>query len=969
MVFFSVSPASLPDGTLSVFYGQAITASGGTAPYTYAITAGALPAGLGLSSGGSLSGTPGASGTFNFTVTATDSSTGTGPYAGSRAYALTILAEPTATTGAASTITASGATLGGTVSSNGASTTVTFDYGLDTNYGSSATASQSPLAAGASGSSVSAAIAGLSCNTTYHFRVKAVNSVGTTNGSDATFTTSACAPTVTTGSATSITASGATLGGTVSSGGASTTVTFEYGLTTGYGSSATASQSPLSAGASNSSVSAAISSLSCGTTYHFRATASNSAGTTNGLDATFATAACSVPGAPTIGTATAGNAQASVTFTPPASDGGSAITGYTTTSSPGNITGTCASSPCTVTGLTNGTAYTFTVTATNGVGTGAASAASNSVTPKAPQTITFSNPGAQNFGTSPTLSATATSSLTPTFSSSTTGVCTITSGGVLTFVTAGSCTIDADQAGDASYLAAPQVSQTFTVNAVQPGAPTIGTATAGDTQASVAFTAPTNTGGTTITGYTVTVSPPHVAPVNGPSSPIVVNGLTNGQAYTFTVTATNSAGTGPASAASNSITPAASQTITFVNPGAQNFGTSPTLSASSDSGLSVSFTSSTTGVCTITTGGVLSFVTAGSCTINADQAGNASYLPATQVSRSFTVNPVLPGAPNIGLATAGDTLAVVNWTAPDSDGGAVITGYRVQVATSDNGVYADAEGDCEPASAGVSTAVTCTATGLTNGTEYFFKVAAINSVGMGSYSSASSGVTPVVPIINGDCGSAANNATAFLPTVNLCSAGTSGPVVPGTSSWSWTCTGAGVGASNAACSAPFAATTGTGTVGAILAQSTEGWEIDESVSGFVSLPAPAPAGMTFVGGATKLVLTSGAPGTSVIVTLHFDRIPAGVQLYKYGKETGPDDANTWFIYPATIDVAAGTVTYTLTDGQRGDNDWAANRVIDDPVALGVPGALSIPTLSEWGMIVLSGLIVLGSFFAFKRRVL
>jgi hypothetical protein len=225
----SVSPTSLPDGTLSVAYSQAITASGGTAPYTYAITAGALPTGLSLSSGGSLSGTPGVAGTFNFTVTATDSSTGTGPYTGARAYALTILAAPTATTGAASILTATGATLGGTVSSNGASTTVTFDSGLTDSYGSSATASQSPLAAGASGSGVSAAITGLSCNTTYHFRVTAVNSVGSTNGSDATFTTSACAPTATTGSATSITASGATLGGTVSSNGASTTVTFEYG--------------------------------------------------------------------------------------------------------------------------------------------------------------------------------------------------------------------------------------------------------------------------------------------------------------------------------------------------------------------------------------------------------------------------------------------------------------------------------------------------------------------------------------------------------------------------------------------------------------------------------------------------------------------------------------------------------------------------------------------------------------------
>lgn len=88
-----------------------------------------------------------------------------------------------------------------------------------------------------------------------------------------------------------------------------------------------------------------------------------------------------VPGAPTIGTATGGNAQASITFTAPAFNGGSAITSYTATSSPGGFTASGASSPLVVTGLTNGTAYTFTVTATNIIGTGAPSAASNSVTP------------------------------------------------------------------------------------------------------------------------------------------------------------------------------------------------------------------------------------------------------------------------------------------------------------------------------------------------------------------------------------------------------------------------------------------------------------------------------------------------------------------------------------------------------------------------------------------------------------
>jgi uncharacterized repeat protein (TIGR01451 family) len=90
-----------------------------------------------------------------------------------------------------------------------------------------------------------------------------------------------------------------------------------------------------------------------------------------------------VPDAPAIGIATAGIGQATVTFSPPGNDGGSAITSYTATSSTGGHSGTC-SAPCgsiTVAGLTNGTPYTFTVTATNGVGTGSPSSPSNSVTP------------------------------------------------------------------------------------------------------------------------------------------------------------------------------------------------------------------------------------------------------------------------------------------------------------------------------------------------------------------------------------------------------------------------------------------------------------------------------------------------------------------------------------------------------------------------------------------------------------
>ena len=102
------------------------------------------------------------------------------------------------------------------------------------------------------------------------------------------------------------------------------------------------------------------------------------------LDARITVLEATIPDAPTIGTATAGDGEATISFTAPSSNGGSPITSYTATSNPGDITATVTqadSGDITVTGLTNGTAYTFTVTATNAIGTSAASAASNSVLP------------------------------------------------------------------------------------------------------------------------------------------------------------------------------------------------------------------------------------------------------------------------------------------------------------------------------------------------------------------------------------------------------------------------------------------------------------------------------------------------------------------------------------------------------------------------------------------------------------
>jgi len=133
-------------------------------------------------------------------------------------------------------------------------------------------------------------------------------------------------------------------------------------------------------------------------------------------------------------------------------------------------------------------------------------------------------------------------------------VCTISAGGTLAFLSTGLCTINADQAGNSSYAPASRVTQSFSVNPVVPGAPVITSARAGNTAATVGFSAPASNGGASIAFYTVTANPGGATAVAS-ASPITVTGLTNGVSYTFTVTATNSAGTGSASSPSNAVIP------------------------------------------------------------------------------------------------------------------------------------------------------------------------------------------------------------------------------------------------------------------------------------------------------------------------------------------------------------------------------------------------------------------------------
>jgi hypothetical protein len=127
--------------------------------------------------------------------------------------------------------------------------------------------------------------------------------------------------------------------------------------------------------------------LTNGDSYTFTVTAINGVGPSVASSPTTAVVPATVPGAPTIGSATAGTGQATVTFTRPASDGGSALLDYTvkaidvTNRANGGQTATGTSSPLTVTGLTAGDQYYFRVEATNVMGSGTESAVTSRVTP------------------------------------------------------------------------------------------------------------------------------------------------------------------------------------------------------------------------------------------------------------------------------------------------------------------------------------------------------------------------------------------------------------------------------------------------------------------------------------------------------------------------------------------------------------------------------------------------------------
>jgi hypothetical protein len=323
-------------------------------------------------------------------------------------------------------------------------------------------------------------------------------------------------------------------------------------------------------------------------------------------------------------TATAGPGSATVSWTAPANNGGSAITSYTVTPYVGStaqpattVSGAPPPVQTTIAGLTAGTTYTFTVAATNAVGIGPASAPSNAVTPTGPPsaptwvTATAGNASASvswtapasnggsaitSYTVTPFIGSTAQPSTTvsgspPATSANITG---LSNGMTYTFSVAAINAVGTGPASSPSNAITP-------TDVTVPSAPTGVTAMAGNASASVSWTTPASNGGSAISSYVVTpyvgsnAQPSKTVTGSPPATSTTVTGLSNGTTYTFTVAAINGAGTGPASSPSNPATPVATAPSCPCNM----FGTATPATVDSGDGssvnLGVAFTTDTNG--------------------------------------------------------------------------------------------------------------------------------------------------------------------------------------------------------------------------------------------------------------------------------------------------------------------------------------------------------------------------------------
>ena len=416
-----------------------------------------------------------------------------------------------------------------------------------------------------------------------------------------------------------------------------------------------------------------------------------------------ATVQPTVPGTPTGVTASAGNASATVSWVAPA-NGGSPITSYTvtpiasgTSATPVAVTGSPPPTATTVTGLSNGTSYTFTVSATNAVGTGATSTASNAVTPSAMKLPTFVQQAASHGHNVSSLGVTPTSAVAA-------GDLLVVEVGVWSSADALVSTVS-DSTGDQfSELTHFQASDT--------------------TEMSI-WTAPVTAGGAK---PVVTATPTSAADVGVALAEYAGVSTAGGAAgvdqlvHATGSAATASAGPTPATTAPNELAIGLYDDSGWGASlsGASSYSTRINVSPESDNEFLVE---------DAIVGPAGSTATATAQTAS----GDVWDMAVVVLKPGASAPPTVPGAPTNVTASPGNGSATVTWTAP-GNGGSPITSYTVTTT-----------GPAAPAPVTVSgtpPATSTTVSGLTNGSSYTFKVAASNAVGTGVQSVASNAVTP-----------------------------------------------------------------------------------------------------------------------------------------------------------------------------------------------------------------------------------
>ena len=465
------------------------------------------------------------------------------------------------------------------------------------------------------------------------------------------------------------------------------------------------------------------------------------------------------PDAPSAVTATASSGQASVRWTAPASNGSVPISSYVASVVGANYLSCTAQSTdatptsCTIAGLTNGTSYSFVVRAVNSAGASSSlSSASNIVTPiGAP--IAVGTPWASTYGPTATVNwiapydtggvplvsytvSVASTGFVPAPCVATVLTCTfkgLTEDATYTF------TVTATNANGFTSVVSPS-SSPVTINQV-PAAPMGLWAWLDNGMVRVSWGAPTNTGGSAITGYTVTASPSATTPASCTTITAVTcafTGLADGTAYTFSVIATNAAGYASASSVQSvSVTPFGTPAApTGVSATASNASATVSWTAVANAGGStisgyrvtalpggMQCTSSTTS-CTVT--GLTNGVAYSFSVVALTAAGTTSEPTTSNISTPVGAS----GAPVWVRVAPGNGQVAVSWSAPHFNGGAPVTGYTVSAAP--GGAQCTA------------TTTTCTVTGLTNGVAYSFTVTATNAAGTSAASTISANVTPAV---------------------------------------------------------------------------------------------------------------------------------------------------------------------------------------------------------------------------------